>query len=357
MPLVIRDLNTIVEAILDRIIAANVGFTDKSRGSVLRAIVESIAAEIDIQYYQLNRSYKSRSIDDAVDEDLDKLVSVLATRNQATCADGAVTFGRSTPAQFDIPIPSGTIVSTRKNASGSITEFKTIADTVILSGQTSVDVAIQAILPGKLYISRGQVSIMSKPIVGIEHVYNDLEINSGTDKETNDSLRSRAKMALSGLGKGTNEALRSALLDVDTVLGVLVLDRNRGNGTTDVSVVCSTMPPSQAIRDSIDAVVADTKASGIDVGVIYPEIKPVDVIITTTGDADVAGKAILNYFGTLTTGNTFIVFQCLGAISSAYGDPTIDVVMSAPTTNQSSTTSEIIRVGTITINGVVWQLG
>lgn len=352
----VRSFDMMVDATLDRIIAANVGFTDKSKGSVLRTLVEAIITELDLQYYQLTNLYKAYQIDESFGVDLEHLISILnVIRNQATKATTSITYARSTPATNDIQIPSGSIISTKPDSLNNTIEFETTADAVLVTGNSSVNVAARALIAGSINISANQVNVMLEPIIGIESVYNASEIDSGTDTETDDSLRTRAKNKLSELGKGTNDALVNAISGLSFVLDALMFDMNRGNGTSDISVVCTTMPPTQTMQDQINAIISLTKSSGVDVQAIYPTIVPVNITLTTTGNGDIAGNAILEYFNTLGTNDTFIVSQCQSRIVSAYNSGDIDVTISSPSSNVTPGSFEILRAGTITINGVVWN--
>lgn len=356
MALAIRDFDTMVDDILARIVSANVGITDTGRGSVVRTLVESIVAELDILGYTLDNIYNAMNIDMASDTDLDNIVAILGVvRNQATTAEGYVTFARVTPAVSDIPIPYGTVVSTRPDTSGLVYEFAVNEDVTLLTGQTSVNVAVVAIQPGHIYIPANQIIIMSDPVIGIESVYNSDAIDSGTDQETDIQLRNRAKLAMGNLGKSTSNALRSAILDVDGISDVVVIDQARGVGTADIVVVGNTIPLSQTTEDAVLAAISSTKAAGIDIDIIYPSIKSVDISVTTDIDDNITAGAIQGYVDMLTTGGTFIINQMEKAVLNAGGSISNDITTLAPAANITSTESEIIRIGTITINGVVWN--
>lgn len=356
MSLSIRDFDTMVEAILDRIIAADVGITDRGRGSVIRTLIEAIIAEIDIQYYTLDGIYNAISdFDTASGEDLDNMISILGVvRNPATKAIGIVRFQRSTPYGSDIPIPIGTVVTTRPDANNNIVEFITTSSGILLAGETYVDINIEAVESGSIYISPGQVTVMSVPVINIESVTNTIAIDSGTDEENDDQLRNRTQLVIGGMGKATSDALRGAILDIDTIESVTVVDNARGIGTVDIVVVGSTMPLPQLTLDEINIVINNTKAAGIDVNIISPTIVPINITISTTVNRDIAGNAILSYISLLSTGGKFIINQMEKMILSE-GVITDDITTSSPSSNVTCTESEIIRAGIITINGVVWN--
>lgn len=366
MPLVIREFETIVEDTLQRIVNANVGITNTMPGSVIRTIVESLLAEVDIQNYTINQIYKAMNIDTATGSDLDAVVAILGVvRKQATYAEGTVVFGRSDIYDTDIAIQYAQMISTRQNNDGSINEFIVIDDNAKLrSGELQTTVNIRATEPGSIYLPANTITIINTPIIGIEYVTNVTEFSGGTNQETDNDLRKRAKQALAGLGKGTATAIRSALLQVPGVIDAMPVDISRGIGTADIVVITDTLPPSTALQNEISDVVSTTKSAGIDVAVIYPTISQQNIAVTITDldgtmisdkDIDAAANAIVTYCNTLSVGDTLIVSQLERAIGNAIGAIDVDIVVTTPNGNITPTSTQVIRCGTITINGVMWD--
>jgi uncharacterized phage protein gp47/JayE len=369
MAMVIRDFETMVDETLQRIVNADIGITNIMPGSVIRTIVEALLAETDIQNYTVDQIYKAMNIDTATGIDLDNIVAILGvTRKKATYAEGIVTFGRSDIYDTDIAIQYAQMVSTRKNNSNGITyEFIVIDDNAKLkAGELQTIVNIRSTEPGAMYLPAGSITIMNTPVIGIEYVTNLTEFRGGTDEETDESLRQRAKQALAGLGKGTNAALRSALLNVSGVVDAIVLDLNRGVGTSDIVVITNDMPPSTALMNEIEYIINITKSAGIDVGTIYPSIYTQDISVTITDitgavvsqdNINSAGNAIVEYCNSMSVGDVLIVSQLERVIGNAIDDGDIDVIVTTPSGNISTSSTQVIRCGTITINGTVWDGG
>lgn len=366
MALVIRDFETMVDETLQRVVNANIGITNILPGSVIRTIIESLLAEVDIQNYTIGQIYNAMNIDTATGGDLDAIVSILGvTRKQATYAEGTVIFGRSDIYSTDIAIQYAQIVSTRKNSNGNILEFMVIDDDAkLISGELTATVNIRAMEPGRIYLPANTISIMNTPIIGIEYVNNNVEFSGGTDEETDEELRYRAKQALAGLGKGTMTALRSALLEIDGVIDAIVIDMNRGVGTADIVVITDEMPPSSSLMNIVNDTKDITKAAGIDVGIIYPTIVTQDIVVTindtvdsTLTDEEInnAGNAIMKYCNNLSVGDILIISQLERAIGNAVNNIDTDVIVTTPSANVVPTSTQVIRNGTITINGVVWN--
>lgn len=358
MSIEIRDYDTMVDAVLTRIVNSNVGITNTNVGSVIRTLVEAIVVENDIEYYQIQQVYNALGIDDAQGDDLDRLVSILGVvRKPASKCPGSITFGRSTASASDIAIEYSQIISTKPDINGNVTEFiVSDSNAKLLAGNLTVTVNVEAVEAGIVYIPSNTLTIMNTPIIGIEYVNNDNAISGGSDVESDDNLRERAKTRLSSLGKGTNSAIRSALLEISGVTDVMMIDMSRGVGTSDAVVVTSVIPPSTELSNIISATISSVKPSGIDVDIIYPTIVTVPVTVTTTGgNRDTIGNAILSYFSTLGIANTFIINQMERTVLTALDDTSIDITTTLPANNINVTGTQIIRNGTITINGTAWS--
>lgn len=369
MSLVTREFETMVDETLQRIVNANIGITNVMPGSVIRTIIESILAEVDIQNYTVNQIYKAMSIDTAEGEDLDAIVAILGiTRKPATYATGKITFGRSDVYDSDIAIQYAQTISTKQdNNSGKVIEFIVTDENAYLqAGKLETDVNIRATEPGSMYVPPNTIIIMNTSIIGIEYVTNKFEFTGGTDKESDDDLRVRAKQALAGLGKGTSSAIRSALLEIVGVVDAIPVDVSRGVGTADMIIITNEIPPSTELQNKINYAIEITKSAGIDIGVIYPTINTQNITVTlinVTNDSqansdeyrNAAGKAIADYCNELSVGDILIVSQLERAIGNAINNIDIDVVVSVPSKNIIPSSTEVIRSGIITINGVVWN--
>jgi len=362
MAIVVKTLDQMVDDVLNRIVASGIGYDDKSKSSVLRTIVEAIMSELDIQYYQLNYEYGALFIDSCNDDDLDRLVAILGVfREPATYCTTTVTLKRSTPVDHDIPIPKGKILSTRPNVLGVSYNFVVDNDYALVAGKTSIDVQVTAQDVGYISVPQHSLVIMSTPIMEIDTVDNINAFEGGSDKESDIALRARAKLALSKLGKATNDALKGAILDVPGVESVSILDMHRGLATTDAIVRCSSNPVPQETQDAILEAGLKAKASGVDLKILYADVVYVNTSITVTLGAGLTmntsvknsiGRAITAYCRSLNTGDPYIVKQMENRITDING--IVDMVTILPTANVAYSDSQIIRSGDITINGEVW---
>lgn len=359
MSIDIREFETMVNDTLVRIVE-NTNITNTNSGSVIRTIVESILVENDIQYYQLSKIFRAMGIDDAMDDDLDRLVSILGIiRKPATQCVHNLTFDRTDPYTSDVPIEYGNVISTLPDRNGDIVEFMVTQQGAKLPmGELAVEVECTAVVAGSIYIPRNTLTVMNTPIVNIGSVYNEHDVFGGTDKETDNELRQRAKDALIALGRGTLGAIETAVKNVPDVIDCIPIDMARGVGTVDVVTVTSTLPPSLELSDTIAGVVYETKSAGIMAEVIYPTIYELDIEVDTTpySDNEVVKDAIIGYLNSLRIAETFVINQMerrvLNTITSK-GYANTDIITIHPQENIEPYGTQIIRAGTITVNGVV----
>lgn len=91
----------------------------------------------------------------------------------------------------------------------------------------SVTVAVVAVEPGPDgNVNAGAITIMPTPPPGVEGVVNEEPVTGGQLPEADDRLRERAKHALERAGNATLNAIRFAVLEVDGVEGVEVVDHS-----------------------------------------------------------------------------------------------------------------------------------
>lgn len=366
-----QSFDDIVEYTLQAIIQKNAGISNVNPGSVMRTLVEVFAESEDIANYYLEYVYRCMDIDNCYGEELDRAVKILGlVRETSKAAVGEITLSTGdSPAEYDIEIPYGFIVSTRPNRDGEVTEFY-ISDTqrVLQAGESEIKVAVTCTEPGLVYIPAGVIDVMSQSLQGINSIVNEHAINGGRDDESDEEFRERIKNVRETFGKCTNEALEAAVDQVSGVTKSRVMDMYRGVGTTGIIVVTDTVPPPQSVQNEIYSVVQAVKASGIEAFIIYSNVKDVDIDIVITGvelsdeDYTAIADAINRYCISLNAGQEFIVKQmerkALNAIDTTQAEnDDADIRTITPVSNVTSTDEQIIRSAQIRINGVVVASG
>lgn len=357
----------IVEYTLQSIVQKDAGMSNVNPGSVLRTLVEVFAENEDIANYYIEYVYRCMNIDNCIGDDLDRSARILGMiRDVSKPAVGEITLRTGdNPAEYDIEIPYGYIVSTRPNRDGDVTEFY-ISDSnkILKAGEQEVKATITCTESGLIYIPAGAIDVMSQSLQGINSIVNEHSINGGRDIESDEEFRERIKNARETFGKCTNEAIEAAVDQVSGVTKSNVIDMYDGVGTTGVVVVTDTIPAPDSVKEAVSAVVDSVKASGIKPYIIYSNIKGIDIDIVITGvelsneDMTAVANAIHNYCTSLNAGQDLIIKQmerkALNAIDKTEAENDgADIQTISPVANVSSTDAQIIRSTQIKINGVI----
>jgi uncharacterized phage protein gp47/JayE len=130
----------------------------------------------------------------------------------------------------------------------------------------SVTVPVQAVQPGPDgNVNADTVTVMPTPPAGVTGVVNEEPIEGGRPAEPDDQLRERAKHALERAGNATLNALRFAVLGVDGVDGVEVLDHSVDGSIPlgEVRVRYSAAGDVDKAKQAVAEVVEATRAAGI----------------------------------------------------------------------------------------------
>lgn len=359
-----KSFDEIVEYTLQSIIQKDIGLSNVNEGSVLRTIVEVLAENEDTMNYYIELIYRLMNINNCTGEDIDRLAKIFGmVRETARAAVGTLTlFTGDEPAKHDVEIPSGFIVSTKPNKNGEVTEFYIDGESIVLrAGESSIDVTIVCTEPGQIYIPAGAICSLSRSLEGIHSISNRNAINGGKDIESDEDFIERIHNIRETLGKCTNESLESAVSQVLGVSNVKVIDMYNGVATTGIMVTTDTTPPPLSVVKDVEEVVNATKASGIKPFIIYTDIMDIDVELEITNISEdyynTIVDAINKYCNSLNTGQDFIIKQMerkiLNAIDNTAADnDDVDIETLRPISNVSSTNEQIIRLGSVTINGI-----
>ena len=369
MAITVREFETMVADTLSRIVNSGIGIDNTSTGSVVRTLVEAIMAENDIQWYELSEIYKNMNIDTATGEDLDNLVKIVGVvRNGATAATTTLTFSTTEASVSDIIIPYNQICSTQQDHNGIIYSFKTTEEATLVAGETSVTVPAVCTEAGSLFVPANTVVIMDSPIIGIDSVTNESAVNGGSDAETDSELRERSRDALMSLGKSTAPALESCVKAIDGVTDAIVVDMPGGVvGTASITVVTNEIPTPESLKNEISDAVDESKAAGIKVNIVYPDICWIQCSVTIADESGTVyltdtnktniGNAIIEYFKTLSIGDDVRMSQimryALNALDSDSYYATVTINNSASDMVVDAT--EVASIDGITINGTVWK--
>lgn len=248
------------------------GLTDFNAGSVAGTLLRAVAREMTLLYAQMDEAYRRAFIDGATGVALDNVTALLGvTRNPAKKATGFVTFSLKKGAQPPVKIPLGTRV-----ADGSGHVFVTVPnpdhkpengeDGVIGNNQTEAMVKIEAVEPGPdSNVGSGTITIMPTPPPKISGVVNPAETDGGLEAESDAQLRERTKHRLEEKGNATLNAIKFAVLDIDGISGVEVIDQQ-----TDASLPLGEVrvryfggDKTDELRRQVEEKIEKTRAAGV----------------------------------------------------------------------------------------------
>ena len=184
--------------------------TDRNPGSVTATLGEAFSREYAVLHKQMQMIYESAFVDTSTGSSLDHVAALLGLdRKDAKFAGGEVLFRRTTPAEGDITIPAGTLVSTDQGQN-----FETTDKRILRKGQLSVTAAIRAQVEGPAgKVEAGTIKNINRPIFGIESATNEAATFFANEKETDEELRRRIKGTLERAGKATLDSIKFSLIE------------------------------------------------------------------------------------------------------------------------------------------------
>lgn len=260
--------------------------TDINVGSVTRTLGEAISREIAIVYQQINQAYLSGFVDTATGKTLDLVVSILdVTRKTKVFAIGLVTFFRdqSLP-DGNITIPEGTLLSTTKGDATFVTDELR----ALQQGQIRIDVPVRASDASKGQVGvvpAGAITTLAQAITGISRVTNFDATVLGSNDETDDQLRARAKALLRGVGKGTLAALIQIVFEEGAAVNEIWDPEGSPPKTSPPGTVILQIQTEPERFLNIQSAVQETRAAGIQATLVakYIFFKPRLVITIASG--------------------------------------------------------------------------
>lgn len=217
-----------------------------------------------------------------------------------------------------IVIPLNTVVSTYARNKENVKTFRTTREAALVknaAGRWEVDVPVMATVPGKEgNVNAGSITVMPRPVAGIEYVINRNDLTNGTGVETDPELRDRARRALEMAGKATLKSLKSAVQGVNGVAGeVVVIDQPDGVPGI-VQIVASGGDP-----EDISRAIEETRSAGIVVEFKRPAIVPLDarltVVVARGADREAVKArvrgAITEYMSSLDIGQDVVISRMI----------------------------------------------
>lgn len=235
--------------------------TDRNPGSVTATLAGAIARELAVLHRQMDLIYRSAFVDLAEGTALDHVGALLAVeRRGARFATGDVLMKRGTPAPGDITVPAGTLVSTAQGVSFEATDVRTLR-----RGQLSVVVPVRATVEGPSgQVKAGEVTVLNRPIFGIDAVVNEAATFFASAKESDEALRRRIRGTLERAGKSTLEAIRLGLIErVPGLDDTNVQVRESGDpGVVEVKIGLAGEPTPELVQ-RVEAAIFASRPAGV----------------------------------------------------------------------------------------------
>lgn len=273
-------------------------------------------------------------------------------RRQAAQAVGTLRFSLQEVSDNAVDIPVGTSC-----ANGGGTRFVTTQAGEIPAGALFADVPAQAVEAGSQgNAPAGTVIYMVLAPTGVAACTNPAAFTDGSEVEEDDSLRGRILGSYQKLPNGANIAYyESQALNVDGVAAVSVLPKRRGVGTVDVVIASATGIPAQSLVDEVQEKLDSQREICVDITVLAPTAKTVDVAATVTVDPNLSAEDVLARVREVIT--DYFSGECLGqnVLRAKLGNLIYGVkgvtnyVLTVPAADVAVDTDALPVLGTLTI--------
>lgn len=231
----------------------NVRVDSESVGGIIQGIVADRLADI---WEQLQNIYASAYLDSASGAALDSLVKFAAiTRNPATFSLVSLTL---TGVNGTI-IPAGSQI---RNDDLPDIIWTTIGDATISSGTATVDASPTN--TGPIVGLATRLSTIVTPVAGWTSVINAADATRGSDVQSDASLRGAYMLAMRAGGGSAADAIRAAILRLDSVTECIVLEN-----TSDLMDADGMVPHSFecVVRGGVDQEIIDAIWAGKPLGI------------------------------------------------------------------------------------------
>ena len=310
-----QDFTALVRNMVASVQSAASTLVDLTAGSVLRAILEAVAAVVlwlqGLIVYILTLTRAATSSDD----DLDSwMADYDFPRQDAKSATGNVTMGRYTATAQAI-VPVGATVQT-----GDGTEkFDVIADTtnaaynatvvtgggyVLAAGISSISVPVVAENAGtEGNVQAGTITFIYSGIAGIDTVTNASAFANGADAEEDDAYRARFVLYMASLSKATNVAVKSAVANVGSNLTYTLTENYTYGGVYQpgffyVVVDDGTGAPTSTLLNTVANAIEAMRGTSIQFAVFAPVVVTANATMVLT---TASGYAHATVVGNVTT--------------------------------------------------------
>lgn len=352
----IKAYDDLVKDMISWIVANTPGITDLTPGSVIRSYCEAAGLCLEELYVSVYLGFR-RYLDE-IQENVFGFV-----RKDGTKASTLVSFGRTVATASPVVIPIGTEIKT-----GSGLVFETTEEATIPANQlTSNSVEANAQEVGVAYnVLSGTITIIANTINGVDTVSNSIAATGGVDKETTYQYKKRFQAYIEGLGKANIAGLIAGALSVEGITSASVQELfppvanvNVRLYVDDGSVSGVSAAKVAEVQRVIDGDGTEQnpgyRAAGVNVVAYAPGVVTQNIIMTVELISGVDSEqvktdinsVVTNYINSLGVGAEIVRNELIYGVMSVYG--VTDCNISTPSGNVAISSSQVGRVGTITV--------
>ena len=271
------------------------------------------------------------------------------SRASGVKAKGLLRFFSGEGAVLDCAIPEGCVAMT----AGGV-RFETTAPATLAPGEDHVDVPAQAVEAGAQgNVAAGTVLRMALPPVGIRACSNPAPFEGGCDEESDDALRARILESFARLPNGANAAYyEHEALAHPAIAAARALGRARGLGTVDLVVASADGAPAEAVLDELAASLSAKREIAVDLRVLAPTLRTVDVSVAVKAEDFAAAKARVEaalraYFTGEKLGKSVLRAKLIALVASVEGVE--NCTLTAPAEDLTLGAAELAVAGALNV--------
>lgn len=246
---------------LGRWVALGGKITNMNIGGVYRTLLELSVEALATLHDRALAVVPQGFLSDAQGAWLGLLLEDLGTALQpAVAARWNLVVSRADPDGGNVSLPADSEYRTRTTALGDVLRFRQVEAVMLLDGEASVQVLVQAVETGARYnVAPDSIVEFVTAIPGVDAVTNPAGglVREGVDQEQPDDARSRGRLRWPALARGVvRETLEAWAREVPGVVDVSVDDEHpRGQGTVDVIVTGTSGAPSAELIAAVSTLI------------------------------------------------------------------------------------------------------
>ncbi|GMB00932.1 baseplate J/gp47 family protein [Pelosinus sp. IPA-1] len=322
--------------------------TDFNVGSVLRTILEAVAAIVEELWYKLQFFVSLFFLDSSQGEWIDRRLNDFGMeRKEGSEAYGTITIGRDSPSPISILISAGTIF---QNDTGEL-QFITQGDARLNIGDSTVEVTAQAVDTGTDYnLASGTVLKQAGiAISGIEWAKIKI-MGGGEDIESDDDYKNRVPDYFDSLSRGTAPAIKYAASTVKGVESVTLKENYPSKGWFTVYIDDGSGIANQTLLQSVRAILEDYRAFTVQYVVDTAKVLDFSAQLQITIKDDdtkldqvknLVQLAIVNYVNSLKMGVPLYLADLIYLARGIDGVENVRII--APASDVIATNDQILR--------------